>query len=897
MKYFLLITILFFYSNGFTQTCPVNIDFEQGSFSKWESFAGKTYTNNNENVIELDTSLPIFNRHQIISADSNGVIPLDEYGKFPKLCPYGGKYSVKLGNDNVDGEAEGLKYTFTVPATEDTFSFTYFYAVVFEDPQHAPEEQPRFFVTAYETASGNLINCASYNYISTGGLPGFKKTKISDNILYKEWSPVSIQFVGLANKQVTLEFKTADCTLGGHFGYAYLDIGSGCSNILATAPYCIETNSLLLNAPYGFQYYTWYNETFTKVVGREQNLVLSPPPLTTGKFWVDLEPYPGYGCRDTVYALVTPLPVPDTPKVKPDYVFCQNITASALEASPSINSDLLWYADTTKPGSNDPLIPSTSEAGISYYYVSQKVLFGCESFKRKLTVKVDPVPFTSFKIDRLRACQQGNAFTGVSTSTNLKNPVYQWSFGDGNIVNGTDSVSHSYSNYGSFPITLKITNGSVCYNDATTTVTVVPKPVADFTYPPVICQNETQVAFKDQSSVPQQLSSIIKWQWVVKGNVASTQDPPSFIAAEGGEELPVSLTVATDEGCISDTLRRILKVHFQPHALFTFDEPLCNNKFIHFSDRSFLPAEAAGENINTWQWQMDNVALSTQNPVHNYTAGYHQAMLTVKTNFGCSSLSTDTIIKVNPKPDIAVNINDSCVYRKIIYRAEDLSNSVSNWYWNLGSGLHEGNPVITKYFYKEGDNSFTLMAKTDAGCMDTIHRPFRIYINKAFAGSDTLAAFDQPVQLNANGGTNNHYTWSPSTGLNDAHIENPVAVYDKEQLYTLDAITNEGCDAHSNIFIRRFKGPEIYIPTAFTPNNDRLNDILRAMPVGMKKLGYFAVYNRYGQQVFYTTDFKKGWDGYIKNTPAQSAVYVALAQAIDYTGKAFLKKVSVALLR
>ena len=60
----------------------------------------------------------------------------DKYGNFPVVCPFGGNYSVKLGNDLNDAEAEGISYTFTVPGNIDTFTFTYFYAVVFEDPGH-----------------------------------------------------------------------------------------------------------------------------------------------------------------------------------------------------------------------------------------------------------------------------------------------------------------------------------------------------------------------------------------------------------------------------------------------------------------------------------------------------------------------------------------------------------------------------------------------------------------------------------------------------------------------------------------------------------------------------------------------------------------------------------------
>ena len=410
-----IISVLVFSQLSFSQSCPQNIDFEKGDFTNWDCFIGSTNVdaNGTGNEIILSSSPPQVNRHEIMTAAS---APRDYYGDFPTLCPYGGKYSVKLGNANTQSQAEGISYTFKVPPVQDTFSFTYFYAVVFEDPGHLEVEQPRFFVTAYDVVTGNLINCASYNYIATSNLPGFKKSPIDTGVLYKNWSPVSIQFVGLANRTVRLEFKTADCTKGGHFGYAYLDVGAGCTNILATAPYCKETNSVILNAPYGFKTYTWYNDDYSNVIGLGQSLTLSPPPATNDVFHVDMEPYPGFGCRDTVDANVVPLSVPDTPRARTEYFYCQNDQPDDLVATGDPGNELWWYKTETG-GNGDVNIPviSTATPGEFYYYVSQKVLFGCESFRRKIKVTVTPTPLASFTINATRQCQNVNNFEFILT--------------------------------------------------------------------------------------------------------------------------------------------------------------------------------------------------------------------------------------------------------------------------------------------------------------------------------------------------------------------------------------------------------------------------------------------------------------------------------------------------
>jgi len=64
------------------------------------------------------------------------------------------------------------------------------------------------------------------------------------------------------------------------------------------------------------------------------------------------------------------------------------------------------------------------------------------------------------------------------------------------------------------------------------------------------------------------------------------------------------------------------------------------------------------------------------------------------------------------------------------------------------------------------------------------------------------------------------------------------------------------------------------VPSAFTPNNDGNNDILKDIPIGIKKFNYFIIYNRWGNRVFYTTDFSRGWNGKLNEQLQPTAVFV-----------------------
>ncbi|MER3497517.1 MAG: hypothetical protein C4308_02180 [Chitinophagaceae bacterium] len=92
---------------------------------------------------------------------------------------------------------------------------------MFQDPQHQPYQQPRFIVKVYDAATYQPIQCATFEYQATSNLPGFKRSTVDQSVWYKERTPVSIDLSGYAGKTIIIEFTTADCTLGGHFGYAY----------------------------------------------------------------------------------------------------------------------------------------------------------------------------------------------------------------------------------------------------------------------------------------------------------------------------------------------------------------------------------------------------------------------------------------------------------------------------------------------------------------------------------------------------------------------------------------------------------------------------------------------------------------------------------------------------
>ncbi|KAA9035488.1 T9SS type B sorting domain-containing protein [Ginsengibacter hankyongi] len=141
------------------------------------------------------------------------------------------------------------------------------------------------------------------------------------------------------------------------------------------------------------------------------------------------------------------------------------------------------------------------------------------------------------------------------------------------------------------------------------------------------------------------------------------------------------------------------------------------------------------------------------------------------------------------------------------------------------------------------------------------------------------------------------YSWSPANGLNNTHIANPIATPGNDITYLLTITTVNGCAGTARINIKVFSHPEIYVPTAFTPNSDAINDILEARPVGLKEFRLFSIYNRLGKLVFSTTDAGIGWNGIYHSKAQPADIYVWIAEGVSYNGTIIRRKGIVALIR
>ena len=275
---------------------------------------------------------------------------------------------------------------------------------------------------------------------------------------------------------------------------------------------------------------------------------------------------------------------------------------------------------------------------------------------------------------------------------------------------------------------------------------------------------------------------------------------------------------------------------------------------------------------------------------HNNTYSLSGTYLYNYTNSnGCPSTDTMHLI-IFPGPSLGVDkIIEICFGKEkdltTIFNTTNLNSSWSSNGTTLTDPIHVGNAGIYEIIVTDQNNC------RDTGKVNLIIQPEII----ANAGNDTIVQSNVYFQLHGTGGIT--YIWDPSNFLINPYVPNPSANISLTTTFVLTALDNIGCFDTDTIIVKALKGPEVYVPNAFTPNDDGTNDLFRPILVGLTSLNYFRIYNRYGELLFETTNINKGWDGTFKGKKQAMANYIWTLSAKDTSGKMKEIKGNILLLR
>lgn len=301
------------------------------------------------------------------------------------------------------------------------------------------------------------------------------------------------------------------------------------------------------------------------------------------------------------------------------------------------------------------------------------------------------------------------------------------------------------------------------------------------------------------------------------------------------------------------------------------------------------PLPATGNNL-LW-YNTPSGGQSSQQAIVPSTANAGIISYYVSQTIGCESPRIPITVVVNERPGLGADKQKTVCFGNTANLVNEFFTANLDTVWTFNN-IHIAPPYAAN-----ASGVYQLEVKDNNGCTDTGSVRFTIKPPvHVFAGNDTIAVKGMPHQLHSTASSS--YSWSPANVLNDPGIQNPQAVLTHDQEFVVQVTDNTGCKGSDTILVKIIQGITYYIPNAFTPNGDGLNDVFRAIPVGIAHTEYFRVLNRFGKIIFETSDpFNKGWDGTYMGYKQPSGTYVWFIKGKDINGKKVELKGTVVLIQ
>ncbi|TSA51488.1 MAG: PKD domain-containing protein [Sphingobacteriales bacterium] len=397
------------------------------------------------------------------------------------------------------------------------------------------------------------------------------------------------------------------------------------------------------------------------------------------------------------------------------------------------------------------------------------------------------------------AVQFSNLSTNIDSAT-----TYLWNFGDGN-TSSLQNPFHTYNIAGTYDVSLIATDANGCSN------------IISFTnYISISGPSGSTASIIGSGCIPLTAcfqaitSNAVSFDWNLGDGtvITNTLDSICYTYSTPGIFYP-AVILSDGLGCnVSIALDTV--VVGTPSVNFGISpNPLCNGGIVSFTDSTF-----SSVTVSSWSWNFGdapsgaNNISSIQNPSHNYSSpGIYSVTLDVITAVGCAGQFIDTVY-IFASPTAAFSLDDSTVCPNQSVAFTDLSQpsaTITTWNWNFGdtvSGVlnFSTNQFPFHTYSSPGIYTTTLIVKNINGCIDTTSNSITVVNNPvATAGPDAIICLNSTTTLNATGGI--IFNWSPSIGLSNSTIFNPVASPIINTTYSLIVTDLSGCTATDNVIV------------------------------------------------------------------------------------------------
>ncbi len=592
-----------------------------------------------------------------------------------------------------------------------------------------------------------------------------------------------------------------------------------------------------------------------------------------GSYNVTLIVFNAQGCADTSVKVVNVLnPVPPNFAINAPTLSCRNTVAfSSNYAAPTY----LWnFGEPSSPFNTSSFSNPTHAYVNSGYYSVTLIAYpgtGCAD----TAVHVVNVQFgLQAGFDTLGVCVYDSAVVQQQTIPGPGSLIQAtWHWGDGDSSSTLSQyVKHLYQNAGTYQINMVVTNSWGCQDSIQMPINIYPRPNINIGTSASICNLDT-VKLTAQGGGTYQWSP----NYAIDSlNIATPKVTPDKTTL-------YQVKVVTPFGCF-DTASVLIKNVNPPSRGVVLDTTIC------YGDSALLRAGPANLKY-TW---LPNYNISSNKAANPWAFPLIATTYIVRIVDG-ACVQDDTfrlnVVKLaNPNAG-----QDITICKGSTATLQGSGGIFYNWSPNTNMSFsNTANPVV----YPDVTTTYTLTVIDTFSCLKPISDKVTVRVedfNWAYAGADTSGVKGIPIELHAEGGVS--YSWQPIYGLDNPNVQNPSATLDKDMTYVVTVTSANGCIDYDTIFVVIFPEITAYVPNAFTPNGDGVDDIFIPIYAGVTGLMEFSIYNRWGNKVFTTADRSEGWDGHYKGQDAEIGTYVWMIRVRDLTGAEWLKKGDVTLIR
>ena len=475
---------------------------------------------------------------------------------------------------------------------------------------------------------------------------------------------------------------------------------------------------------------------------------------------------------------------------------------------------------------------------------------------------------------------KGTSFFDLSTSVYGTVNSWYWTFGENNTntdFSDQQNPNYTYTEQGTKDPALVVMDSKGCKDTVIKLISILEKP------PLLLSFADTLICVNDRLQLNAGGTGVFSWSPAI--NIVNSNSAAPTVSPTTSLTYYVEMN---DNGCINnDSVRVNVVDHVTLNAMA--DTVICEGDPVTLNINSdglqyaWTPAD-----------QLDDAAVQDPVALTQNTTGYE----VIATIGGCNARSTILVTPI-PYPKVSAGMDSMICYNTAAQLKGETDGS--SWSWSPAASLDDAS-VKEPVAHPANTTAYYFTATDNKGCPKPVVDTVVINVDPeidAFAGNDTSVVVGQPLQLMASGGI--QYNWSPAEFLSSGNIANPVATFvmPTEKInYKVIVRSAAGCSDSALIAIKVFQSsPIVFVPSAFTPNHDGKNELLRPIAVGIAKIDYFRVFNRWGQVVFSTSTNGAGWDGTISGQPQSNGTYIWMVKASDFNGAPYFQKGTVTIIR